>query len=112
MGLPYFLSLNLVDLFVPVYLVSLSVIHGAKSWNDIKRDLITRFIPVMKVCVHDLSCSMCIWSHYLPSSTSLTQAMWLITPPSILFAQNFLSPEVCGPRVLKSTANAVTDVRA
>jgi hypothetical protein len=34
--------------------------------------------------------------------------MWFITPPSILFAQNFLSPEVCD-YVLRSTADSVSN---
>jgi hypothetical protein len=29
----------------------LSVINGAKSWNNVKMDLIDGFPPVMKVCV-------------------------------------------------------------
>jgi len=55
-----------------VYLVSMSVINGAKSWNDVKKALMTGFPLVMKV-------------------------MWLISPPSILYAQYFLSPELWSP---------------
>ncbi|KAH9984174.1 hypothetical protein BJV77DRAFT_1039189 [Russula vinacea] len=51
------------------YLVSFSIISGARSWNSIKKDLMGAFLPVMKV-------------------------MWLSTPPAILFAQNFLAPEL------------------
>ncbi|KAI0286929.1 hypothetical protein BGY98DRAFT_942766 [Russula aff. rugulosa BPL654] len=54
------------------YLFSLSVINGAKSWNDVKTALVDSFFPVMKV-------------------------VWLSTPPSIFFAQNFLSPEQWSP---------------
>ena len=33
-----------------VYLVSFSIISGARSWNSIKKDLMGAFLPVMKVC--------------------------------------------------------------
>jgi peroxisomal membrane protein 2 len=36
--------------FFLVYLFSLSVINGAKSWNDVKMALMDGFPPVMKVC--------------------------------------------------------------
>ncbi len=37
-----------------VYLVSLSVINGAKSWDDVKEALMDSFPPVMKVCFGQL----------------------------------------------------------
>lgn len=89
--LVFVFSLNIVDLFILVYLVSLSVINGAKSWNDVKKALITGFLPVMKVCV-DLPCSLVYAITY--SCRFPSQVMWLISPPSILYAQYFLSPEV------------------
>jgi peroxisomal membrane protein 2 len=54
------------------YLVSFSIISGSKSWKDVKKDLMGAFLPVMKV-------------------------MWVSTPPAILFAQNFLAPELWSP---------------
>ena len=54
-----------------VYLFSLSVINGAKSWNDVKVALVDGFPPVMKVCFL-LYLSMCVGFYYLSSSVSLT----------------------------------------
>ncbi|KAI9513035.1 hypothetical protein F5148DRAFT_972365 [Russula earlei] len=54
------------------YLASLSVIGGAKSWNEVQRTVKAGFLPVLKV-------------------------MWVSSPLSIAFAQNFLSPELWVP---------------
>ncbi|KAH9984655.1 hypothetical protein BJV74DRAFT_848071 [Russula compacta] len=54
------------------YLASLSVISGAKSWNDVKKTVKAGFFPVIRV-------------------------MWVSSPLSILFAQNFLSTELWVP---------------
>jgi hypothetical protein len=63
----------------------------------------------MKVCL-DLSSMRIRFS--LPAlinyPRTVAQVMWLITPPSILFAQNFLSPQVCD-YILKSTASSVSN---
>ena len=60
--------------FFQVYIFSLSVINGAKSWNDVKMALIDGFPPVMKVCFSFLyfvyACSS--FFYYLSSSVSLT----------------------------------------
>jgi len=54
------------------YLASLSVIGGAKSWNDVKKTVKGGFMPVIKV-------------------------MWVSSPLSIIFAQSFISPELWVP---------------
>ncbi|KAI0307706.1 hypothetical protein B0F90DRAFT_49129 [Multifurca ochricompacta] len=54
------------------YLSSLAVVSGAQSWNDVKKTVKGGFFPVIKV-------------------------MWVSSPLSIAFAQNFLSPELWVP---------------
>jgi len=54
------------------YLASLSVIGGAKSWGEVKKTVKGGFFPVIRV-------------------------MWVSSPLSIAFAQNFLSPELWVP---------------
>lgn len=54
------------------YLASLAVIGGANSWSDVKKIVRGGFFPVIRV-------------------------MWVSSPLSIIFAQNFLSPELWVP---------------
>jgi len=54
------------------YLASLSLIRGAKSWKEVKKTVKGGFWPVIRV-------------------------MWVSSPLSIAFAQNFLSPELWVP---------------
>ncbi|KAI0257661.1 hypothetical protein BJV78DRAFT_1164202, partial [Lactifluus subvellereus] len=54
------------------YLASLAVIGGARSWNDVKKTVKGGFVPVIRV-------------------------MWVSSPLSIVFAQNFISPELWVP---------------
>jgi len=54
------------------YLASLSLIGGAKSWNEVRKTVKGGFWPVIRV-------------------------MWVSSPLSIAFAQNFLSPELWVP---------------
>ncbi|KAI0271393.1 hypothetical protein BC834DRAFT_818365 [Gloeopeniophorella convolvens] len=55
-----------------VYLASLAVISGAKSWNDIQKTVKGGFFPVIKV-------------------------MWVSSPLSLFFAQKFVPPELWVP---------------
>jgi peroxisomal membrane protein 2 len=61
----FFCSLNAVNSssffsFFQVYLFSLSVINGAKSWNDVKTALVDSFFPVMKVCFLSFLSCLCV----------------------------------------------------
>jgi len=51
--------------FILVYLFSLSVINGAKSWNDVKMALMDGFPPVMKVCFFFLILCLCVFEFFL-----------------------------------------------
>lgn len=60
-----FCSLNAVNSssffsFFQVYLFSLSVINGAKSWNDVKTALVDSFFPVMKVRFFSFLSCLCV----------------------------------------------------
>jgi peroxisomal membrane protein 2 len=72
------------------YLASLAVIGGAKSWSDVKKTVRGGFFPVIRV---NLRCSFFILAGMLKSS--LAQVIWVSSPLSLVFAQRFLSPEVC-----------------
>jgi peroxisomal membrane protein 2 len=78
--------------FLLVYLASLAVIGGAKSWDEVKKTVKAGFYPVIRVGFASVPS---VVSVLLICRVAATQVMWVSSPLSLLFAQKFLSPEVC-----------------
>jgi hypothetical protein len=55
-----------------VYLASLSVIGGAKSWGEVKKTVKGGFFPVIRVCFRSLSFVLCACFTDILSSLSFS----------------------------------------
>ncbi len=77
-----------------VYLASMAVINGAKSVDEVLRTVKGGFMNVMRVGPSFLS----IWSN----EHHVHQITWITSPLSLIVAQKYLSPEVCGHLRIKS----------